>query len=54
MVKDEKGKEEKPVKMVNFNTSFDEAISFMQNHEPLPPLAWNRDLALAAGSLSKN
>ena len=53
MVKDDKGKEEKPIKIENFDASFDEAISFMQKHEPMPLLAWNADLALASGSLTK-
>jgi len=53
VVKDEKGREEKPLKIENYNASFDEAISFMQKHEPVSPLAWNVDLALAAGSLTK-
>ena len=53
VVKDERGKEEKPLKMENFSASFDEAISFMQNHEPMRPLAWNVELALAAGSHTK-
>ena len=53
VVKDDKGKEEKPIKIENFDSSFDEAISFMQKHEPMSLLAWNADLALASGSLTK-
>jgi len=48
-VKDERG-----LRIENFETSFTEAISFMSKLNSLPPLAWNEALASAAGSLTKN